>query len=111
NPGPASRYCILRALQCGHGWATVENGSQAGLRHPRPLGLQCGHGWATVENNSCWLRAGDRGRQLQCGHGWATVENAIRHGRKPASVKLQCGHGWATVENAASRAPAGNGAL
>src|SRR5437899_385863 len=67
-------------------------------------GLQCGHGWATVENQAAGRaapgarhasmrpRLGDRGEQqvnkmkklaettLQCGHGWATVENFLRTG-------------------------------
>src|SRR5258708_2683994 len=41
-----------RALQCGHGPGTVENGEVLGGSAGTMVGLQCGHGPGTVENLS-----------------------------------------------------------
>src|SRR5207302_1391913 len=86
-PGLAGTV-LLNAATAGRPWRTrIETAGQylASL-------LQCGHGWAAVENRCHWRRVPRLPWLLQCGHGWAAVENTTSLPSMPDKEQaLQCG--------------------
>src|SRR5947209_6325014 len=84
-------------LQCGHGWAAVENPWTIGRIEAAQKDFNvatAGRPWRTVRPLPQRLSL----PLLQCGHGWAAVENRTTRRCTTTASSLQCGHGWAAVE-------------